>query len=76
MRTDSVFVALCSALWWTFSVTSGNNPATTRSPLTAFKQLGFNYGGNAVGQQAPYIPYSISTFHKPDDSDPVLRVTL
>jgi hypothetical protein len=44
---------------------------TTHSPLTAFKQLGFDYnsGGQHNGQQsAPYIPYSISDFEDGSNS--------
>ncbi len=67
MRTVLLVLSWCSALWWLTLEVSAVTHLTTRSPLTAFKQLGFNYGGNVgVGQQAPYIPYSISTFHDPE----------
>ena len=50
---------------------SAQNSWTTHSPLTAFKQLGFeNGGGGDQGgshhpKSPPYIPYSISDFSDP-----------
>ena len=50
------------------SLVSAQSPWTTHSPLTAFKQLGFEngyQGGSHHPKQPPYIPYSISDFSDP-----------
>ena len=54
-----------------FSVAAQQYWMTTHSPLTAFKQLGFEEGNYPAQQSHSVIPYSISDYSSSSNSDSV-----
>ena len=67
-----LMLSMLSVLLSVFSCADANYWVTTHSPLTAFKQLGFDEGNSHASS---YIPYSISDYHAAESESTVSQRT-